>query len=182
LTVSEAEFVAAEALSLENYKVRLVNKYIPGLHGTLGHEYTYNLIVDNNLASFACCLEHVNSMFENYRWCLDVAGWILTDRTGMDWTVDANAEWQLSPEELAEIARPFGFTTHRLGDQVYGLTGRGDATKRIGRDWATHLARSLPSTWQPPRRSNVATWPSISAEGQGTGPIGSAEMTSHPGC
>jgi hypothetical protein len=54
LTVSEAEFAAAEALSLENYKVRLVNKYIPGLHGTLGHEYTYNLIVDNNLASFAC--------------------------------------------------------------------------------------------------------------------------------
>jgi hypothetical protein len=133
VTVSEAERAAAEALLLDNYTVRVVNKYAPGLRRGLGHEYTYDFIVDNNLTSFACCLEHVKAMFEGYRACLDAAGWILTDQGGLDWTANDNDEWRLSPEELTAIAQSFGFTTHRLRGNVFGLTGSEDATNRLAR-------------------------------------------------
>jgi hypothetical protein len=64
LTVSPQEQAHAAALGLPNYTVYTLNKYSPAFVLVLTN--TYDFIIDNNLASFACCTYHFSVMVENY--------------------------------------------------------------------------------------------------------------------
>jgi hypothetical protein len=119
LTVWQPEKTFADGLAIDNYTVHFVSKYSREFLLTIEHEYDY--IVDNNLASFACCKYHFHRMLDNYRWCLRRQGRILTEQHGMDWTVENDPRWQLTYDDLAAVGERFGLRVARVTDSVYEL-------------------------------------------------------------
>jgi hypothetical protein len=122
VTVSEKEHSHALSLGLTNYKVHLVNKYS---HGFLlaFKQNQFDIIVDNNLASFACCKYHLYSMFDNYLWCLKLAGRILTDQRGMDWAL-LDPSLILDFAGLTELVANLPLKAIKMTPTVYALESR----------------------------------------------------------
>ncbi len=86
VTVNQQELDHAQTLNLPRYRVVLTNKYHRKFTQYFGSN-TYDYVVDNNPASFACCQYHFYCMIENYLTCLKPGGQILTDQRGMDWAL-----------------------------------------------------------------------------------------------
>jgi hypothetical protein len=122
LTVSEPEKTLADSLQIPNYRVHLLSKYSREFLLRIGNRYDY--IVDNNLASFACCKYHFHRMLDNYLWCLERGGRILTDQRGMDWTVEDDPRWQLTYEDLVALGDRFPVTVGAVTDTVYEIRAR----------------------------------------------------------
>jgi hypothetical protein len=122
LTVSEAEKVLADSLEIPNYTVSLLSKYGREFLRRIGNQYDY--VVDNNLASFACCKYHFYRMLDNYLWCMRPGARILTDQRGMDWTVEEDPQWQLAYGDLVALEDLFPVTAGALTDTVYELRVR----------------------------------------------------------
>jgi hypothetical protein len=119
LTVWEPEKAYADSLQIANYAVHFLSKHSREFLTRIEHDY--DVIVDNNLASFACCKYHFHRMLDNYVWCLRRGGRILTDQRGMDWTVDDDPGWRLTYDDLAEVGELFSLTAGRITDTVYEL-------------------------------------------------------------
>jgi predicted glycoside hydrolase/deacetylase ChbG (UPF0249 family) len=83
LTLSLNEYTLAKSLGLPNYTVHVRDKYRPRLAAYLACRY--DIIADNNIASFACCLHHLDLLLREYISLLNPGGFIVTDRRGMDW-------------------------------------------------------------------------------------------------
>jgi hypothetical protein len=118
--VSEREKALADSLHISNYTVYLLNKY--GRDFLARIENRYDFIIDNNLASFACCKYHFYRMLDNYLWCLRPGGSVWTDQRGMDWTV-GDPRWQLSYEDLEALAGRFPIAVTKVTDTVYRIRG-----------------------------------------------------------
>jgi len=118
VTVSSAEFEMAQSLKIPNYVVQVRDKYEPGLARHLNS--TYDIIIDNNIASFACCAGHVRSLLGEFKSLLSANGCVLTDQHGMDWKVSRGG-FRLSFEHLVRLCVGLGFETVRLGGGVYAL-------------------------------------------------------------
>jgi hypothetical protein len=119
LTLSRNERELSDSLGLPQYAVFLVNKYgreFPSLAGC-----GYHLVVDNNLASFACCKFHFYRMLDNYLCALETGGKILTDQRGMDWTA-GDVRWRLTYSDLEALGRKFPTRADRITESVYSLT------------------------------------------------------------
>ena len=121
LTVSEREKTLADSLHIANYTVYLLNKY--GRDFLARIENRYDFIIDNNLASFACCKYHFYRMVDNYLWCLRPGGSVLTDQQGMDWTVENDPRWRLCYEDLEALAGRFPIAVTKVTDTVYRIRG-----------------------------------------------------------
>jgi hypothetical protein len=121
LTVSPREKELADSLRIANYTVHLLSKY--GREFLRMIENRYDFIVDNNLASFACCKYHFFRMLDNYLWCIRPRGLILTDQRGMDWTVDDDPRWKLTFEDLVALERRFPVAVAKVTDTVYEIGG-----------------------------------------------------------
>ncbi|HEV7806296.1 MAG TPA: hypothetical protein VGO80_10780 [Solirubrobacteraceae bacterium] len=119
LTVWAPEKAFADSLHIPNYTVHFVSKYSREFLLTIEHEYDY--VVDNNLASFACCKYHFHRMLDNYVWCLRPGGRILTDQHGMDWTVEDDPRWRLTYDDLVALGERFPLCAARVTDTVYEL-------------------------------------------------------------
>lgn len=119
LTVSHREKELADSLRIANYTVHLLSKY--SREFLIRIENRYDFIVDNNLASFACCKYHFFRMLDNYLWCLRPCGRILTDQRGMDCTVDNDPRWQLTFEDLVALERRFPVAVAKVTDTVYEI-------------------------------------------------------------
>jgi hypothetical protein len=119
LTVWLPEKTFADGLTIDNYVVHFLSKYSREFMLTIEHEYDY--IVDNNLASFACCKYHFHRMLDNYLWCLRPRGRILTEQHGMDWTVEDDPRWRLTYDDLVAVGERFGLRAGRVTDTVYEL-------------------------------------------------------------
>ena len=119
LTVSEPERALADSLLLANYSVFLLNKY--GREFLQRIENRYDYVIDNNLASFACCKYHFHRMLDNYLWCLEPGGSILTEQAGMDWTVDNDPRWKLRYGDLEALQEKFPVEAWKATGTVYGL-------------------------------------------------------------
>lgn len=119
ITVWAPERARARSLQIANYTVHFVSKYSREFLLTIDHDYDY--IVDNNLASFACCKYHFYRMLDNYLWCLRPGGRILTDQRGMDWTVEEDPRWQLTFDDLVALGERLPLAAGRLSDTVYEL-------------------------------------------------------------
>lgn len=121
-TVSERELAHAASLDLDGYRVRLANKYAP----TFGDlfEPGFDVIVDNNPTSFACCRAHVDGMFRAYASLLGPLGQVLTDRTGLGWTV-GNPRWAVTPRDLRRLCEPHGMTVEPVTRQVLAIRRAG---------------------------------------------------------
>jgi hypothetical protein len=121
LTVHQNEKTYADALGIDNYTVYVLNKYSREFVSVLSH--TYDLIIDNNLASFACCKDHFFVMLENYLSVLPPHGQILTCQIGMDAYHD-DFGYTMTYADLVSLERKFPVRVSKLTDVVYALTVR----------------------------------------------------------
>jgi hypothetical protein len=121
LTAHQNEKIYAEALGIPNYTVYVLNKYSWGLRSVLPH--TYNYVIDNNLASFACCKKHFFVMLENYLSVLRSQGQILTCQIGMD-AYHEQLGCTMTYVDLISLERQFPVLVSKVNDVVYALTMR----------------------------------------------------------
>jgi hypothetical protein len=119
LTVHHNEKIYADALAIANYTVYVLNKYSREVVPMLSH--TYDFIIDNNLASFACCRKHFFIMIENYLSLLRSQGRILTCQIGMDAYHD-DFGCTMAYADLVSLERRFPVLVSKLTDVVYALT------------------------------------------------------------
>lgn len=118
LTVSRNEKAVADSLRISNYTTYLLNKY--GREFLLTLKHRYDLVVDNNLASFACCKYHFYRMLDNYLWSMRPGGQILTDQQGMDWVIE-DPRWVLAYEDLLALEKKFPVRVSRLTETVFSM-------------------------------------------------------------
>src|SRR5216683_6895494 len=121
LTVHQNEKTQADALGIPNYTVYVLNKYSPEFGAVLTKPYDF--IIDNNLASFACCQYHFCVMFENYLRALASHGQILTCQIGMDAYVGAFG-WVMTYADLVSLERTFPMHVSKMTDVVYAIAVR----------------------------------------------------------
>ena len=121
LTVHQNEKTQADALGIPNYTVYVLNKHSQEFVSVLTH--TYDFIIDNNLASFACCKHHFSVMFENYLRALTSHGQILTCQIGMDAYVGAFG-WVMTYADLVSLERKFPMHVSKMTDVVYAIAVR----------------------------------------------------------
>ena len=82
ITVVDDELLNANLLKLANYNCFKINKYSLDLKKL---SKKYDLIVDNNLSSYACCKDHFVDMMNAYFHLLKQNGCIITDQQGMEY-------------------------------------------------------------------------------------------------
>ena len=121
LTVHLNEKSRADALRLPNYTVYVLNKHSQEFVAVIAN--TYDFIIDNNLASFACCKYHFSVMFENYLRALTSHGQILTCQIGMDAYVGAFG-WVMTYTDLVSLERKFPMHVSKMTDVVYAIAVR----------------------------------------------------------
>jgi hypothetical protein len=118
LTVSHNEKTLADSAGISNYMVYLLNKYSREFIQTIKNSYDF--IIDNNLASFACCKYHFYLMLDNYIWSLKPGGRILTDQQGMDWVIE-DPRWKLTYQDLLALENKFPVKAGRITDTVFSI-------------------------------------------------------------
>jgi hypothetical protein len=119
LSVHQNEKTYAKVLTIANYAVYVLNKYSREVVSVLPH--TYDFIIDNNLASFACCKKHFFVMLENYVAVLRSRGRILTCQIGMD-AYHEELGCTMTYADLVSLERRLPIHVSRLTDIVYALT------------------------------------------------------------
>src|SRR5271169_24200 len=118
LTVCRVEVELAQSLRIPNYAVYFLNKY--GREFLLTIRNRYDFVIDNNLASYACCKYHFYRMLDNYLWAMKPGGKILTDQQGMDFTVEEK-RWILTYRDLQSLEEKFPVRVARINDTVFAL-------------------------------------------------------------
>jgi hypothetical protein len=118
ITVCRSEVEKAESLGITNYRVYFLNKY--GREFPLMLTNRYDFVIDNNLASYACCKYHFYRMLDNYLGAMEPGGQILTDQHGMDFTVEEN-RWLLSFDDLRGLEEKFPVRVSRIEGTVYSI-------------------------------------------------------------
>jgi hypothetical protein len=123
ITVTENEVVHADRLRLDNYSVHRLNKH--SLEFAYAFEpCSFDYIVDNNLASFACCQRHFERYLQSISTMLAKDGAIVTHWLGMRWVLDAGVgdvekAWLLDEEKLQTIAASFQLEVEREEDMFF---------------------------------------------------------------
>ena len=84
ITISKNEINYANNLNLKKYNVFLLDKYSINFENYFKN-YQFDLIVDPNLKSYACCKKSFDFMFKNFSTLLSNNGTIITSRKGMNW-------------------------------------------------------------------------------------------------
>jgi peptidoglycan/xylan/chitin deacetylase (PgdA/CDA1 family) len=79
----------------------------------------FDLIVDNNPASFACCLFHLTRMMACYAELLAENGMLLAAEPGLRWTVGDDTSWSLSWDDWVVIAETLSLQPKKLDEFVY---------------------------------------------------------------
>ncbi len=117
ITVVQAEVAAAPPLA--NYRVSMVNKYGPGL-GTLPGPF--DVVVDNNPGSFACCRAHFSGMMDHYARLLAPGGRLVTEARGARWSQvgGITLRWRHWRAE----GRSRGLSAEKLDSTVWALRRR----------------------------------------------------------
>jgi hypothetical protein len=121
LTVHQNEKIYAETLGIPNYTVYVLNKHSAEFVSVLTH--TYDFIIDNNLASFACCKYHFAVMCENYLRVLASHGRILTCQIGMD-VYHGAFGWVMTYADLVSLEHTFPIHVSKMTDVVYAIAAR----------------------------------------------------------
>ena len=85
LTISNNELLNAQKLNISNYKIFFKNKYSKK-DLIKDRDNYYDLIIDNNLKSFACCELAFNDLILKYKRYLKKNGFILSSLKGMAWS------------------------------------------------------------------------------------------------
>ncbi len=121
LTVHQNEKTLADALGIPNYTVYVLNKHSQEFISVITHKYDF--IIDNNLASFACCKYHFSVMCENYLRVLTSHGQILTCQIGMD-VYHGAFGWVMTYADLVSLERTFPVHVSKSTDVVYTIAAK----------------------------------------------------------
>src|ERR1700730_9698291 len=119
ITIHEEEVVLSRNLALDNYSVKIANKYCASMDDI---DAKFDFIVDNNPSSFACCLFHFSRMLVTYQDLLKDRGRILTAQPGLGWVVTSNERsWSLEWEDWVELGRALRMPTVQVTKFVYAM-------------------------------------------------------------
>lgn len=118
LAADEREQARAASLGLPNYQPVLWDPYSEGFRTQLPLD-TYDIIVDSNFASNACCQQHWMRLMENYSELLGGDGLLLTAQTGRDSLPDGR--WAPGEEDLGYLAGQFGLNVSKTAYGAYKL-------------------------------------------------------------
>jgi hypothetical protein len=117
ITISSQERARAGSLLLSNYEVLVCNKY-----QYVRWPEAFDVIVDNNPVSYACCLRHVVEMLTSYADALSPRGALFTDIAGLSWVVTgADPRWKLDLPTLRALASAVGLTVVDVDGSVFAL-------------------------------------------------------------
>ena len=85
ITISSNELTNGLKLNIKNYDIFFKNKYAAGdlINNKKNH---YDVIIDNNIKSFACCSLSFDDLINKYKNYLKSTGFIITSLTGMNWS------------------------------------------------------------------------------------------------
>jgi len=84
ITISNIELQHAKLKNKINYKVYYCNKFSKQLV-KIFRKKKFDIVIDNNLKSYACCQKSFNYMFKNITFLLKKDGLIITTKNGMFW-------------------------------------------------------------------------------------------------
>ncbi len=85
ISISNNEILFAKKKNIKNYNCIFLNKYSLEAFNNIKSE-TYDLIIDVNLKSYACCDDAFKNMFYKYNRILNKDGIILSGKKGMYWS------------------------------------------------------------------------------------------------
>ena len=151
-TITPGEIRFAEELGLPNYEVFLHNKYSGS---PLPTSTTFDIIVDNNITTFCCCLRHLENLMKLFSTSLAPRGIVITDRAGLNWVTSmpgANPRWGFDSNDLAAVASRVGLNVYTAGEDTYLMSasrpvkylgeapGRVRRAARIARRWLVRAA------------------------------------------
>ena len=85
ITISNNELASGLDLKIKNYDIFFKNKYSVGDLIKNKKNY-YDIIIDNNLKSFACCSKAFDDLIKKYKKYLKNTGFIITSLKGMNWS------------------------------------------------------------------------------------------------
>ena len=85
ITLSNNEIKRGESKKINNYNIYFQNKFSKETI-FLNKLNSYDIIIDANLKSFACCNIAFNILFYNYVNMLKRSGFIITSKKGMNWS------------------------------------------------------------------------------------------------
>ena len=99
ITISNNELNKAKDLEIPNYNIYFKNKYSNGdlLINRVGF---YDLIIDNNLKSFACCDNAFEDLINKYKNYLKNNGSIISSLRGMRWSRIVKPVYSFSLKKL----------------------------------------------------------------------------------
>jgi len=85
ISLSKNELDLAKKINIDNYEVFFQNKYCQNniLSKILNF---YDIIIDVNIKSFACCDKAFVNLFKTYSKILNINGIIITSKAGMKWS------------------------------------------------------------------------------------------------
>lgn len=84
ITIAKEEFYFAKKLKLNNYKIYMINKYSKKLK--ILSKNKFDIIIDANLKSYACCQNAFKTMFSFFAIILKKNGFIISNKRGMSWS------------------------------------------------------------------------------------------------
>ena len=140
--LASKEIQLAKNLNIKNYDVSFKNKYEFNTFHNLAN-YKYNIIIDANIKSFACCENAFQSLMQQYYNILNIGGFIITSTRGMNWSrkvypvirfnfknlfyrrlkeYDGPSSNLLTINELEVLSKKFSFTLKNLGKNIILLS------------------------------------------------------------
>jgi hypothetical protein len=142
ISISSNEILFAKNLNIKNYNVFFKNKYEFNTFYNFS-KYKYDIIIDANIKSFACCEKSFLHLMQQYFDILNFDGFIITNIRGMNWSrkiqpiihfdfknffhrklkeYDGPSSNLLTVGEFDSLSRKFGFTLTNLDKNIILLS------------------------------------------------------------
>ena len=142
ISISSKEILFAKNLNIKNYDASFKNKYEFNTFYNFS-DYKYDIIIDANIKSFACCEKSFLHLMQQYFDILNFDGFIITNIRGMNWSrkiqpiihfdfnnffhrklkeYDGPSSNLLTVGEFDSLSRKFGFTLTNLDKNIILLS------------------------------------------------------------
>ena len=142
ISISSKEILLAKNLNIKNYDASFKNKYEFNTFYNFSN-YKYDIIIDANIKSFACCEKAFQHLMQQYFEILNFDGFIITNTKGMNWSrkvkpiihfnfknlfhrrlkeYDGPSSNLLTLSEFYVLSKKFGFTLKNLEKNIILLS------------------------------------------------------------
>lgn len=112
ITVVPSEVEYAHTLKLQNYNASLLNKNESANLNKLG---TFDYIIDNDIAAYACCKSHFKEMFDSYVSMLNENGLLLCGNVSAQYF---DSGFPFLPSERLRLAKEYELEYEEIGGVI----------------------------------------------------------------